>query len=58
MKSFTVIAIALFALGMVSCETESVASDEALFDTNDSLIIETTANTGNTGTADDPPEDG
>lgn len=58
MKSFTVIFIALLALGTVSCTQEdSIANEEALFDMNDRLTLETKANTGNTGTGEDPPED-
>lgn len=58
MKSFTVMLIALMALGMVSCEQESsIENEEALFDMNDGLILETSADTGNTGSAEDPPPD-
>jgi len=56
MKSYTIIATALLALGFISCTQEdSVASEEALFDFNNNPAVETTADTGNTDTPDDPP---
>lgn len=57
MKSFTMLLIALLTLGVVSCTQEDlVENEEALFDTNE-LTLETTAGTGNTGSAEDPPPD-
>lgn len=57
MKSFTVILMTLLTLGTLSCTQEdSVANEEALFDMNDSLVLETNANTGNTDSDDDDPE--
>lgn len=58
MKSFTVIAIALLALGIVSCEQESsIENEEALFDMKFNPTLEKAADTGNTGTGEDPPPD-
>lgn len=55
MKSFTVMLIALLTLGAVSCTQEDlVENEEALFDMNE-LTLETKADTGNTGSAEDPP---
>ncbi|MEM1338405.1 MAG: hypothetical protein AAF634_12045 [Bacteroidota bacterium] len=57
MKSFAKLLIALFALGAISCTHEdSVENEEALFTTNE-LTLETKADTGNTGAAEDPPPD-